>query len=120
MNQSEQIHWPRRPNAREKDDNTKEPDLTVKIIKTLVHKKHKVCLYLDEIDKFKPTQFKLDILFELIDAVYETKGQVIAVGNATVPKLHKMWGEFTDPDAIIRRIRGEEALGKQIEFRVEK
>lgn len=77
-------------------------------------------MFLDGIDKFNPTKYKLDTLFELINAVYEEGGQVVAVGNATVPKLQKIWGEFTDPDAIIRRIRGEEATGKQIEFRAGK
>jgi len=106
--------------TKENDDDTKVPDLTVKKIKVLFNKGHKVRLFLDEIDKFNPTKFKLDTLFELVDAVYEEGGQIVAVGNASVPKLHKLWGDFTDPDAIIRRIRGEEASGSQIEFRAGK
>jgi DNA replication protein DnaC len=103
--------------ATKADDNTKEPDLTVMKITALVNKGHKVSLFLDEIDKFNPTKYKMDCLLELVDAVYVGKGQVVAVSNAPVSKLEKIWGEFTDPDAIIRRIRGEEANGTQITFR---
>jgi hypothetical protein len=110
------VAWERKENR----EDTPEPDLTVKKIKRLANKKHKVRLFLDEIDKFNPTKFKLDILFELIDSVYETGGQVVAVGNASVSRLEKTWGEYTDANAIIRRIRGEEAHGSQIDFRVGK
>ena len=65
--------------TKENGDDTQYPDLTVKKIKTLANKEHKVRLFLDEIDKFNPTKFKLDTLFELIDAVYENAGQVVAV-----------------------------------------
>jgi hypothetical protein len=112
----QQVAWATKENG----DNTKEPDLTPNRIRKLAGKGHKVCLFFDELDKFNPTKFKMDCLFELVDAIYETKGQVVAVGNATVPKLQKVWADYDSCDAIIRRIRGEEADGKQIEFKAGK
>lgn len=112
----QQVAWATKENG----DATKEPDLTPNKVRKLASKGHKVCLFLDELDKFNATKFKMDFLFELIDAVYETQGQIVAVSNATKSKLEKIWAEYDSCDAIIRRICRTEARGKLIEFRAAK
>lgn len=58
------------------------------------------CFIVEEIDKFKPTEFKLNKFFELLNAVYEANGQVIATSNASPETLTASWGVSGDPTAL--------------------
>ena len=100
-------------------DNTREPEVTQKNIKALAREGFKVSLFIDEIDKFGPTKFRIDTLLELAGAVDETKGQLVAVSNASMVKLQQLWAGFDSADAILRRFAGREASGQNLEFHKE-
>jgi hypothetical protein len=97
-------------------EHLKPPSISASNIKTLGQAGCRVRLYLDEIDKFGPTKFRMDTLFELVDAVYSVEGQIVAVSNASLAMLQKLWSEFDSADAIFRRICGKEANGTLIPF----
>lgn len=58
-------------------------------------------LWLEELDKFNPTQPRLRNLYTLVDAVYEASGTIISTANDKLPELRK---RLTDP--IYRRLSG--------------
>ncbi|HEY4001080.1 MAG TPA: ATP-binding protein [Candidatus Xenobia bacterium] len=96
------------------DDDLYVPDLTEKRIQRVADAKYKPRLFLEEIDKFKPSDFKLIRLFEIVNAVYEAGGQVVATTNAPVDELAASWGPRYG-ETILRRI-GEEPDGMTMKF----
>ena len=60
-------------------------------------------LLLDEVDKFKGSDFKLNKLFEIVNAIYDNHGQIVATSNSSPQALLESWGtKYGDP--ILRRI----------------
>ncbi len=51
-----------------------------------------VALFIDEMDKFSPTEAKLDNLFTLVNAVHACEGQIVMTSNAAMKDLAKSWG----------------------------
>jgi hypothetical protein len=49
-------------------------------------------LFLEEIDKVKGTDFKLNSLFEVIDALYEQEGQLVLNSNLTPQEFSIAFG----------------------------
>jgi hypothetical protein len=78
---------------------------------TLLNSNNKFCLVLQEFDKPKPTEFASKILFNLIDAAYNNKHQLIVTSNKTIEGLHKHWSTHSPEygTGIMRRI-GEMCL----------
>jgi DNA replication protein DnaC len=102
------------------DDPPKPPAVTADQITRLAKLGHKVCLILEEFDKFSPTQPRLDNLHDVVGAIYKGKGQVIAISNDTVEVLKEKWRDFSSNGPILRRIAGPEANnGSELEFFVE-
>jgi DNA replication protein DnaC len=60
-------------------------------------------LYLDEIDKFVLTDFKVKKLMQLVDAIYAAEGQVVATSNSSLQELARAWG-MKEAVTVIRRI----------------
>ena len=58
-------------------------------------------LFWDDIDKLKPTDFKTEVLFELVDALYRRKHGLTATGNYSLQDLVER--ERMHP-AIVRRL----------------
>ncbi len=56
---------------------------------------------LEELDKFKPTETRINYLFRLVNAIYEQSGTIVAACNDTPDQLRTRLG-----DAIYRRIAG--------------
>lgn len=59
-------------------------------------------LWLEEIDRFTVTETRMNLLFRLVDAVYEAEGCIIITANSTLADLKEKF----DP-ALIRRFTGE-------------
>jgi hypothetical protein len=80
-----------------------EPWPTPQLIeKATVTSGFKPILWLEELDKFNPTQNRMRNLYTLIDGVYEAGGTIISTTNMTLPDLKKHLGE-----PIYRRLSGE-------------
>ena len=60
-------------------------------------------LFLEEIDKVRYTEFKINALFEVLDAIYEYNGQLVLNTNLPIPKFSALFGDEAGP-AIVRRI----------------
>ncbi|MDP9159244.1 MAG: hypothetical protein M3O09_03320 [Acidobacteriota bacterium] len=60
-------------------------------------------LFLEEIDKVKLTEFKINSLFEIFDAMYENQGQLVFNTNMTIAKFGEYFGPETGP-AMVRRV----------------
>lgn len=58
-------------------------------------------LFLDDIDKFKPTDFKFQVLFDVIDTVYKRNLSITVTTNWTMEDLVR--GERLHP-AVVRRL----------------
>jgi ATPase family associated with various cellular activities (AAA) len=102
--------------TRKEDDHVKAPSITPLQLRNLVRDGYKVSLFIDEIDKFGPTKFRIDSLLELTDVVYEGKGQIVATSNASRDRLKELWSGFDSAEAILRRISGREANGWYVTF----
>jgi hypothetical protein len=93
------------------------PSLRQETIRYRAKEGEQVTLICDELDKFPPSKFKLDVLFELLDAVSETGGQIIAISNIGLGKLRKLWGEYPEiTDAILARVAAKERNGALVTF----
>jgi hypothetical protein len=62
-----------------------------------------ISLFIDEIDKLSPTDFKMAGLCSLIDKVYEAQGQVVATMNSTADELAAKYGA-NEAGTVLRRI----------------
>jgi DNA replication protein DnaC len=69
-----------------------EPEITRKKIRKAEAAGLKPRLFLEEIDKTKSTKFKLDSLFEVIDGIYENKGQLVISSNLTLSEFTETFG----------------------------
>lgn len=72
-------------------------------IQAVVAKGYRPCLFLDEIDKAVPTDFKLGELIKIVDAIWVAEGQIVATGNMSVEALSAKWGS-DEAGTILRRI----------------
>jgi hypothetical protein len=90
------------------------PCLTVSMVHSAVRHGFRPCLFLDEMDKITPSEFKLNRLMQIVDAVYEADGQVVATSNKTVAALIAKWGE-DEAGTVLRRI-GSGNMAKAIHF----
>jgi DNA replication protein DnaC len=60
-------------------------------------------LFLDEIDKVRGSDYKMEKLRAIVDAVYEAQGQIVATSNTDPESIAAKWGgEWAD--IILRRI----------------
>jgi hypothetical protein len=75
---------------------------------------YKPCLFIEEIDKVRYSDFKTNAIFELFDAIYENEGQLVFNSNLPLPKFEALFGEEVGP-AMVRRI-GEMCVGTVYDF----
>jgi DNA replication protein DnaC len=69
-----------------------EPDVTVDRILRAAKKGLPVGLFLEEIDKVKPTDFKRNLLFEIINTLYENNGQLVLCSNSKFSEFRERLG----------------------------
>jgi DNA replication protein DnaC len=90
--------------SKEVDGKTaKEPRVNRRIVTTAVKNGLVPRLFLEEIDKVTYTEFKSNCMFELFDAIYENKGQLVFNSNLTPGEFVKQFGPINGP-TIKRRI----------------
>jgi hypothetical protein len=103
----------RQKNATGAEDEVIEaPYVTIPKIKSAAAAGFRPCLFLDEIDKFGATEFRMNMLCEIVDAVWAANGQLICTSNCRRGELLKMWGPSADTKGwpILRRfMEGEDA-----------
>jgi DNA replication protein DnaC len=58
-------------------------------------------LFWDDIDKIKPTEFKAEVLFELVDSLYRRKHGLTITANYS---LHDLVARDRMHQAIVRRL----------------
>jgi DNA replication protein DnaC len=78
---------------------TRLPDVTVRKIMMLNRKKIAPRLFLEEIDKFKLTEFAQNEVFKLVNTMYEAEGQLVINSNLTLAEFDSQFGS-----AISRRV----------------
>ena len=68
--------------------------------------KRRYLIFLDEIEKARPSEFAGEMLFRLIDAAYSFNHQLIVTTNTTAERLSAHWSENGDTygSSIVRRI----------------
>lgn len=68
--------------------------------------KRRYLIFLDEIEKARPSEFAGEMLFRLIDAAYSFSHQLIVTTNTTAERLSAHWSENGDTygSSIVRRI----------------
>jgi chromosomal replication initiation ATPase DnaA len=68
--------------------------------------KTRIGLFLDDIDKAKPSEYAMEQLFELLDARLNHNHQLVWTSNLTLPKLEQHFERFDDRfgGAILRRL----------------
>jgi hypothetical protein len=79
------------------------PAVTVQAVQAAINAGYRPCLFLEELDKFNPTEFKSNILLDLVNLVYEAKGQIVATSNRSAAELDQMLGSVHG-DTLLRRI----------------
>jgi hypothetical protein len=68
-------------------------------------------LFLEEIDKLpKITEFRGSSMFELVNAISESGGQLVTTSNLSIPDLMAMYSSV-DGEALIRRLICENSAG---------
>jgi hypothetical protein len=92
------------------------PVVTVERILHLRKKGMKVTLVLDELDKFVPTETRIEALERLVGTVNLGGGQLIAMSNTSEKNLEKKWQDFPSGEPILRRIGGPADRGHSLEF----
>jgi hypothetical protein len=85
------------------DPEAPSPVVTERKVAYAVEKGFRPVLFLDEIDKFPASEFKLGRLGQIVDAIYMAKGQIVATANENVEGLTKRWGANV-AGTILRRI----------------
>jgi hypothetical protein len=109
----EVIKW----NSPDRDDDAEPPELSTKRIASVVKAGLVPRVFLEEIDKFKASEYKLIRLFEIVNAIYEAGGQLVATSNTPVAELAAAWGGRYG-ETILRRI-GDEPDGLTLNFALE-
>jgi len=89
--------------AAETDKEAPYPTVTERRVINAAAKGFRPILFLDEIDKFPFSEFKIDRLGEIVDAVYAAKGQIVATANKDYAALSKRW-DADNAGTILRRI----------------
>ena len=85
------------------------PRLSAYNILALARRGYRVSLFLEEIDKFYATEFKLIELAAIVDAVYSTHGQLVTTSNTSVDDLFAKWNSH-HAHAILRRFVEEDGM----------
>jgi DNA replication protein DnaC len=80
-----------------------EPDITVNKVRAAKKANLTPCLFLEEMDKIKNTDFRLKELFQVINSIYEYQGVLVINTNFTQGHLMAFFGEHW-PDTYVRRI----------------
>jgi hypothetical protein len=83
------------------------PTVSRRLIERVAAAGYAPSLYLDELDKIKPSEFKLATLCDIIDAIYEAKGQLVVTSNKSLAELSAKWGS-DEAESIVRRIGGDQ------------
>jgi hypothetical protein len=96
------IAWSTR-NVDDESSTVRPPTVATWKIQAAVKHGYRPALFLDEIDKFKPSDYKFNILIQLVDAIYEADGQVVATSNKGIADLIDKWGA-DEAGTILRRI----------------
>ncbi|MBB6144737.1 hypothetical protein HNQ77_002693 [Silvibacterium bohemicum] len=101
---------------RGENHNVPRPSIDVALIRDIVAQGDRPVLILDELDKLggKPSEFKLETLFSLVDKTYAANGIVIATSNRDVKWFIDTWGEALG-GPVLRRITNE-GSAKKIRF----
>jgi DNA replication protein DnaC len=68
------------------------PRLSADRIKRLAKQDIKMHLFLEEVDKIKPTDARIANLFEVVNALYNEKGQLVINSNLTVVEFENQFG----------------------------
>ena len=102
---AEHAEWASR-NKYDEDCRVPAPTVTKQGIELYIAKGHRPCLYLEEIDKVAFTEARINKLCELVNAVYEAKGQVVATCNKSEAFLTQKWGA-DEAGTLLRRIGGD-------------
>lgn len=89
--------------ATSKEDYPEPPRLTVRKVEAAARAGLRPCLFLDELDKVKGTEFKLSQLCSIIDSIYVAGGQIVATSNKTPEEMIDKWGK-DEAETILRRI----------------
>jgi len=80
------------------DPDVTPPALTARKIELAAKTGYRPLILLDEIDKFKPTETKLNTLLSLVDTAWTNKCQLIATSNHPVEWFTAHWGkEMAEP-----------------------
>jgi DNA replication protein DnaC len=89
----------------DENDATPAPIVTVNKILSAIREGFVPCLFLDELDKIKYSDFQLKEFSYVIDAIQANGGQVFACSNDSELKLRRSLGDQYGP-AILRRLFG--------------
>ena len=84
-------------------DNDKLPMVTANDLRT---DKRRYFVFLDELEKARPSEYAAEMLFQLVDAVYSNGHQLVITSNLRPDQLREHWsvnGEVYGP-SILRRI----------------
>jgi hypothetical protein len=82
----------------------------------LIKQGNRVSLFLDEIDKFSPTEPRLNLLLGLVRSVANGRGQIVATSNLLLEELQEKWKGFSAAKPILRRLAGKLEYGLYLEF----
>jgi ATPase family associated with various cellular activities (AAA) len=98
-----------------------EPVVTGPKLRRLGSAGYSISLFIDEIDKITLSEFKMGVLLDLVNSLYEyrDKCQIVAISNKPLLSLRKVWQPYEAGEAIIRRICMPEAGGFHFGFHVE-
>jgi hypothetical protein len=100
---AENMDWNQR-NMHDPNDTTPAPTVFVPNILHLISQGWRPRLFIDEIDKFTPNEHRMPALLDIVNVVYEAKGQIVATSNRTFDQLVAAWGGADIAYTILRRI----------------
>lgn len=75
------------------------PDITVEKIERAVRRGYKPRVFFEEIDKIKPSEFNINQLFRIFDAMYRHEGQIVLDSNMSAAQFEDTFGK-----GIARRV----------------
>jgi hypothetical protein len=100
--------------AKSIDKTAPKPEVSESMIRNVAKDGQRPVLFLDEIDKVNGSDYKMEKLRAIVDAVYEAQGQIVATSNADPAAIAARWGGEWG-DVILRRIAAPPE-GLAIEF----